>query len=264
MKKIFAIFLLVCMSSCTWITKVNITGKDHYSGWGDQVRELSVHSWKYAQLAQNVYASEDDFNMANEYTVIDDFKDAGKSYFASLYRHASDNEYVLVFRGTDSFTDFKTGNNPFQQTQNAYGIRDFDAVMNNEAYTIDRIVVVGHSLGGGITSHIALNRKATAFYTFNGSPVYRRFKFQMGQQTAPIKNKLYSIAETGEVNKYLRVFAREPNQLYTSIGCTRGNPIYQHSMKRLATCLTQIAATESKAADHSLKINHIDRKYLQN
>ena len=164
MKKIITILLLLCLTSCTWITKVDITGKDHYSGWGDQIRELTVHSWKYSQLALNVYASDDDFNMADEYIVIDKFQDTQKSYYASLYRHAINNEYVLVFRGTDSLTDFKTGNNPFKQTQNAYGIRDFDAVMNNDEYTIDRMVVVGHSLGGGITSHIALNRKATAFY----------------------------------------------------------------------------------------------------
>ena len=72
------------------------------------------------------------------------------------------------------------------------------------------------------------------------------------------------IVEKGEILKIVRALAEEPDQLYTSIECTEGNAIEEHSMKKLAICLTQIAATETEHADKSLQLNNIPRKWIAN
>ena len=229
-----------------------MTGQNHSSGWSDQIRELATHSWKYAQLSQNVYEGNFGFKVTDYFHKVMDYENDEIHFFATLFKDNKIGEYILVFRGTDSFTDFKTGNNPFTQTQNELALNIFDEI--KKEYSIDAITVVGHSLGGGIATHVSLNRENATSYSFNGSPVFIR-------KGKTINNTRYSIVENGEILKGARALAKEASQLYTSIDCSKGTPIEQHSMKLLAICLTQIAATENMEADISLKLNNIQSKY---
>lgn len=241
---------LVVLAGCG-STKEKLTGCDHYSGWCNEIRELAAQSWKYGQLSKNVYEQEFQFDLSSFYERIADFEKEEIDFYSSLYRDRASEEYILVFRGTDSPLDWKTGNNPYKQQQNLYALEIFDEI--KERYGLEEMTVVGHSLGGGIAIHISLNRKGATAYSFNGSPVFRN----QGNE----ENKRYSIVENGEILKLLRIPGREATQLYTSIGCSGGNPLSQHDMESLAVCLTQIAAIESDDAKRSLDGNNIKFLY---
>lgn len=245
------ILSILCLSMSCKSSKLDMTGCEHYSGWCDQIRDISVHSWKYAQLSKNVYESDYKFDVTDYFEEIQSFENVNIDFYSTLFLDKMTGEYVLVYRGTDSFKDFKTGNNPFKQSQNNYALIVFDYVVKK--YMLNNIVTAGHSLGGGMSIHASLNRPNIIAYSFNGSPVFKK--------SANFNNERYSIVENGEILKLFRIFGREATQLYTSIGCTRGNPIKQHDMESLAVCLTQIAAIESSDAKMSLKKNSIDFEY---
>ena len=52
--KIIIIGLSLLLASCC-TTRSQLTGFDHYSGWCNEIRNVSDKSWKYAQLSKNVY-----------------------------------------------------------------------------------------------------------------------------------------------------------------------------------------------------------------
>lgn len=245
LKPIVLLSFFMILYSCG--SRKTLTECDHPSGWCKEIREISDKSWKYAQLSKNVYNKPFQFNVDKYFEKVEDFENKEIDFFATLYKDKITGKYIFVFRGTDSFKDFSTGNNPFRQKQNKYGMEIFDQCRNK--YHITDCVVTGHSLGGGIATHISLNREHATAYTFNRSPVFRN--------KLKIKNDRYTIVENGEILKAARLFGREPNQLYTSIGCTKGNPIKQHDMQALAECLTKIAAFEDNEAKESLLLNHI-------
>jgi pimeloyl-ACP methyl ester carboxylesterase len=116
-----------------------------------------------------------------------------------------------------------------------------------------KIIVTGHSLGGGIALEVSLKRENVDAYVFNTSPRFSADGYN-------IDNKRVSVVEHGEILKALRAPSREASQTYTSIGCSSGGPVSQHEQVKLAECLTQIAATQSPHALASLKLNKL--KYL--
>ena len=236
------------MASCISSSKIKLTGCDHPSKWCNEIRNIANKSWKYSQLCKNVYCQPFTFDLNDHYEKIQDFENKQIDFFSSLYKDKQNNEYVLVFRGTDSFEDFKTGNNPFKAEQNEYALKIFDDAKNQ--YNFDKCIVTGHSLGGGIAMHISLNRENVTAYSFNGSPVFIN--------NNNFSNERFSIVENGEILKIVRLFGREADQLYTSIGCSKGDPITQHDMKNLAICLTKIAAVETHDAKKSLELNSIN------
>ncbi|MCI2229914.1 hypothetical protein MC378_12120 [Polaribacter sp. MSW13] len=243
---IFSVFVSGCCSS-----KIELTGCKHSSGWCNEIRDISSESWKYAQLSKNVYKDDYKFDVSAFFESLEVFSNDKIDYYSELFKDKSNGDLVLVFRGTDSFEDFRTGNNPFKQRQNDYALKIFDEIRNK--YGSENYIVAGHSLGGGISIHVSLNRENVVAFSFNGSPVFRNKK--------NFKNKRYSIVENGEILKIVRLLGKEANQLYTSIGCSKGNLISQHDMKSLALCLTQIGAIKNHQARESLKTNNIDFKY---
>ena len=228
-----------------------MTGCNHPSGWCNEIRNIANKSWKYGQLCKNVYNKPFSFQVSDYFEKIQDFENKSIDFFATLYKDKSSNEFVLVFRGTDSFEDFKTGNNPFKQSQNKYALEIYDEI--KKQYGFNKCIVTGHSLGGAIAINISLNRQNVTVFSFNSSPVFKNIN--------NISNDRYSIVENGEILKLLRIFGREATQLYTSIGCSNGDPIKQHDMKSLAICLTQIASIESIEAKNSLIKNGIKPEY---
>lgn len=251
MKKLFLCLTCLILLGCGSSRRVKLTGCDHPSGWCNEIRDLSAKSWKYAQLSKNVYNDPFKYDVSNWFEEIQTFENKDLDFYAVLFIDKITEEPVLVFRGTDSARDFVTGNNPFKQKQNDHALAIYDKL--KEKYTDKDFIVAGHSLGGGIAIHISLNKEKVTAFSFNGSPVFRNRK--------KIENIRYSIVENGEILKAVRAPGREAKQLYTSIGCSKGDPIAQHDMQKLATCLTQIGATEDKSAKTSLNINKLEDKY---
>ncbi|APS38173.1 Mbeg1-like protein [Salegentibacter sp. T436] len=246
---ILVVLLLGCVTP-----KEILTGCDHYSGWCNEIRDLAVQSWKYAQLSKNVYEQEYQFKVSDLFKRIESFENKAIDFNAALYQDLESEGYVLVFRGTDSTLDYRRGNNPFNQEQNSYALEIFDDL--RKKYGAEKLTVAGHSLGGGIATHVSLNRGNVTSYSFNGSPVFKK--------NGDFENERYSIVENGEILKLFRAPGREPTQLYTSIGCSHGNPVSKHGIQKLATCLTQIAAIESEEVRKSLDLNKLEFEYPKN
>lgn len=241
--KFIIIVLSTFIASCCFNSKSQLTGCDHSSGWCNEIRAEAVKSWKYAQLSKNVYNKEFQYNVDNYFEKLQEYPNDDLDFYAALYRDKKNDDYVLVFRGTDSLADMVTGNRP-GSPQNKYALSIFDTV--KMTYKQKHFVVAGHSLGGGIAMHLSLNKDQVTAYSFNGSPVFKNID--------NYKNDRHSIVEYGELLKLTRLFGRSATQLYTSIGCTDGNPIHQHDMRILATCLTEIAALDGNIeAKESLK-----------
>lgn len=225
-----------------------LTGCDHPSGWCNEIRDLAVHSWPYAQLSYVVYNKQPTLSLSPRFRELSVHENKSIGFYAVLFEDARDKSVVFVIRGTEDWTDWKKGN--FARDQNNFGLEAFKKIAT--ANPGRNIVVAGHSLGGGVAMHISLNEPVQAAYSFNGSPNFRR------KGSEPQTNR-YSIVEYGEVLKLARVFGRVATQLYTSIGCSEGDPITQHAQLFLAACLTEIAAADDPAAAASLVQNAMPR-----
>ena len=237
-------------------TPVTLTGCDHETGWSDQVRATAGETWLFAQMAANAYAGLAPFDLGPGVREIErrDNDDAGFAYaiFERAAAAGRPTAYVIAFRGTENhdnpFVDWFYGN--LLGRQNARGLAVYDAL---RARVGDApIAVTGHSLGGGVASHVSMCREGVDTYVFNSSPRFRRCDGEW------IDNRRWSVVERGEALKAGRVFLPEATQKYTSINCTRtGGPVYQHGMALLASCLTGLAAWAEPEARTSLTRNAI-------
>jgi hypothetical protein len=200
-------------------------------------------------LSLNVYRGEFSYDVTPYFRELSEYKNE-EGFYAALYEDKRTNDLVFVIRGTDDAEDWQTGN--LSRQQNEYGLKTFRDIRAKHG---DRnYVAAGHSLGGGVAMHISLHEEGVKTYSFNGSP-----NFKASQK--PIENERYSIVEYGEILKIARIFGREATQLYTSIGCSSGNPKKQHSQLLLSRCLTQIASIDNKYARESLHLNQIKPEY---
>lgn len=252
MKSTVFLVLLILLSACG--RERHQPTISHWSGWSDQTIELAGHAWLYAQLALNVYSDEsvkDKLKLPKHISLLKSYK-SGNGFYSEVFKDDDLDQYIFVIRGTDNPIDWIRGNLPFVENQCKTGLDFYDQSLKE--YKVGSMVVVGHSLGGGIATHISLNREVIKSYSFNGSPVFKR----LGKN---ISNERYSIVEHGEALKIARLFGDEATQLYTSIGLSSGLPIHQHSMLPMAIGLTQIAAIRNSAAKNSLLENKLQDKW---
>ena len=254
MKYGFAIVGLLLLAGCstTKTTKLELTGCDHPSKWCDQIRNTAEESFVYAQIASNTYDDGYQFVLPDDYVLIIKQDNDSIGFAYSIYENKSESKLILSFRGTEGFDfpDWFFGN--LLGLQNDRGLELFDQIKVENPNK--KIIVTGHSLGGGIALEVSLQREDADAYVFNTSP-------RFGAGGHRIENKRVSIVEHGEFLKAFRAPSREASQTYTSIGCTSGGPITQHEQARLAECLTQIAATQSEEAKSSLAANGLQHIY---
>ena len=244
MKTLVFFSLFLFLVSCNTYKKIQLTECDHPSGYCKEIRNEANRAWKYALLSNNVYLKKQ-YKTDSLFVLLEKHEKPELSYYSELYKDINTNEYILAFRGTDSKADFQTGNNPINQEQNRYALEIYDKI--KAKHGIDSLIATGHSLGGGISTHLSLNREKIKTFIFNSSPVFKSNK-------NTIVNERHSIAERGEILKITRLLGREANQTYTSLNCTKGDPIKQHGILLLTNCLIKIA---------SYSDNSINSYYLQ-
>jgi hypothetical protein len=240
--------IAACSSTAT--TKQELTGCDHPSKWCKEIRDTAQESFIFAQMAANTYGKSPQFKLPVGYSLITEQDNDSIGFAYSIYKDNKTNTVIISFRGTEGIKDWWYGN--FLASQNDSGLNLYDK-LKNEYSSDTQFIVIGHSLGGAIALEVSLKRENVDAYVFNTSPRFSADGYN-------IANKRVSIVEYGEVLKALRAPSREASQTYSSIGCSSGGPLSQHEQAKLATCLTQIAATQSDLAKESLKDNGI--KYL--
>lgn len=262
MRRIAAIAIASMLSACAHAPPVSAS--DPTCGWDARTIDTAKRAWLYAQLAYNVYLDEPgdppDFRFGDEVVELDskDNDEIGLAYAVfERKRSGLPAEWIIAFRGTEGFfgkegrKDWRHANFGMAQQRRGMTVYDQWLKKSQEAGQAHAFTATGHSLGGGIAIQISLCRHAVTAYVFNSSPRFR----SCGER---IDNDRYSITEYGEILKLPRIFGREATQQYTSIGCVdRANPVKQHQMRRLAECLTRIAAVAGKdeAASRSLDRN---------
>ncbi|MDR0703368.1 MAG: DUF2974 domain-containing protein [Planctomycetaceae bacterium] len=122
-------------------------------------------------------------------------------FHAKLYYDLRSDQFILGFGGTtfDNINDWVTNFNQFfgqQSDQYTKGIELVDKIRNN---FVDKVIVTGHSLGGGIAAVAAITGKLKGF-VFNPPAIHRNTLEQFDPQNIiDAENNLKCFVVTGEI-----------------------------------------------------------------
>jgi len=289
-----AVALAMALGGCVTgslpdLTQAHGPCTDQDGGWCGFTRDAAVQSWEYAELASNAYCDDSDvFELPPGYAVIrrlpsqevcDLERAAAKGDEAAKAKlkpiHKAEKKLgthgfnytvyeklgaggqverrVIAFRGTDrkQLADWVYGN--IGSTQRDQGL----ALYKKERAELDAaggknvpIDVTGHSLGGAIAIQVSLENPGADAYVFNTSPRYKLLE--------PNANRRVAIAERGDILEALRNRSRPARQDMLIINCRpNGNNVTDHSARKLAECITWIAAKSSAAAKAAVGINKL-------
>jgi hypothetical protein len=257
---------IVTLAACQTNTRIpNTFEMKPESGWSDQQRQVALKSYLYAQMESNTYGQRGDgygsdgmdFVLPSIYSVKHfPNDDIGLAY--SIYEKHEDSkltEVVLAFRGTEGFGnwgDFWHGNLLARQNSRALSkYKKLRSALNNDDHANVPITLVGHSLGGALAIHVAMNsEEVIPYYVFNSSPRFKLIEKWEGDRDPEQLFKIrYSIVETSEFLYSLRFPATEATQTYQPMNCdAHFKPFSSHGIEKLAKCLTQVAAMNDQNA----------------
>jgi|GEM_PF-3123130 len=229
--------------ACASIYKVEQCYSSKDEVWSEQVKSLTKQAWPYAVMAASAYGYTPYKTLPEGFIAGAQEPNHRGLAYSVFTRGNADNpeEIIIAFRGSEHFSprefyyDWIAGN--IFGTQNKPALRAYEKVIKDYKAKTKNIpvTVTGHSLGGGLSTHVSLNTPNAKAYVFNSSPRFWNIE--------NAENERFSIAEYGDPLKVLRIFGPEPTQLYTSINCQPGlNLSFNHSMKAMSDCLIGIAA----------------------
>ncbi len=233
-------------------------------GWCGYTRDFAVRSWEYAQLANNTYFDEDETfaRLPAGITLISKVGNDASGFAYAVYdRRAGGKlvERIIAFRGTEfSFDDWFAGN--IGSKQNRLGIEAYQQIraeLDAEGLADIPVRVAGHSLGGAIAAQISMMTDGVDSFAFNQSP-----KFDIPE--IPARSERIAVTERGEGLGTVRDLFRNAPQDVLVVNCRpRGAPWSDHSVYRLAQCLTWIAAYDSEDAHQSVEANAIPKPWVE-
>ncbi len=233
-------------------------------GWCGFTRDFAVRSWEYAQLANNTYFDEGETfaRLPAGITLNSKVGNDASGFAYAIYDRSEGGkltERIIAFRGTEfSFDDWFAGN--IGGKQNRLGLEVYQKIrseLDTEGLADVPIKVTGHSLGGAIAAQISMTTDGVDSYAFNQSP-----KFDVPE--IPARSERMAVTERGEGLGAVRELFRIAPQDVLVINCRpRGAPWSDHSVYRLAQCLTWIAAYDSEDAHRSVEANAIPKPWVE-
>lgn len=258
------------------VTRLRHDCVDAEGGWCAVARDVARHTWQYAQLAHDAYwqnAEGSDAYVDRLYLLppgfferhasVDDRYGYAYSVFDRLDAQGRLVEVVLAYRGTEGPKDWWHGT--LLGRQGPRGLktyRDVRSALDAAGYGAVPVTLAGHSLGGRIADHVLkrLRREDGALpatlssYLFNpnagGAALARPTDWQ-----GPVH---VAVSEAGEIAGLARRAASDAAWDGYVIDCQATlDPIAQHYQRRLADCLTWIAARDDGDAALSLRANDI-------
>ena len=258
-----ALALSGCITPLPDLTQSRSPCRSEPGGWCDFVREAAVESYAYAMLSSNAYDDEDTYTtlpLAYVERKAADNDDSGLAYAVFDKYAVKDGARgnlvarVIAFRGTEagSTSDIFSGSLGGSQRNGARAVYEAErAQLDAELLQNIPIEVTGHSLGGALATQISIENPHVKAYVFNTSP------FFSGDPRANDMNRL-AVSERGEFLRVLRRYKVSPAAEVLVINCNPSKSAgKKHSIRRLADCLTWIAAYEDKTAYGLLEANEI-------
>ncbi|MEP2234653.1 MAG: hypothetical protein ABJM58_03345 [Alteripontixanthobacter sp.] len=247
-----------CITPYPDLTQSRSPCRTEPGGWCDFVREAAAESYGYAMLSSNAYEDSDTYTRLPQQFVERVVADNDGDGFAySLFdeyaldeagQRADIEARVIAFRGSEpgSPKDLIYGSLRSDQIERArVTYREVRAQMDAEGLQELPLITTGHSLGGALATQISIENPGVKAYIFNPSPFYS------GDPMAGDTDRI-SISERGEFLRVLRRYRAPPAAETLVINCGPGSSASdKHSIRKLADCLTWIAAYDaaSGAAD---------------
>ena len=263
------VLLSGCITPYPDITQSRSPCRTDPGGWCDFVREAAVESYGYAILSSNSYQDEDTYStlpaafIARENAENDD---SGLAYSVFDRHEIKSGERgdllarVIAFRGTEfgSTSDIFSGSLGDSQREGARMVYAAErAHLDAENYQNVAIEVTGHSLGGALATQISIDNPGVKAFVFNTSPFF---------SGDPMTNDMerLAVAERGEFLRVLRRYKAPPAAEVLVINCNpSASAGAKHSIRKLADCLTWVAAYESSVALAVLGPNEIAKPEVE-
>jgi hypothetical protein len=234
--------------------------------WCGFTRDFAVQSWEYAQLAQNTYEDDEDFAVLPETIVLrSNSGNSEKGYSYAIYDRMDGpvlKERIIAYRGTEfSFADWLHGN--LSRRQNQLGLMTYEEVragLDREqggVWSQVPISVTGHSLGGGIALEVSMKNADVDAFVFNESP-----NFEVPAEPAGARR--LSVVERGDPLGRVRDIPTWVSLDTLVLNCRPASgPGSDHSIRKLAECLTWVAAYEDPDAYQSVQDNRITKPPIE-
>lgn len=269
LRAIILTFAFFALSGCVTypdITQSRSPCRAEPGGWCAFVREAAVASYPYAIAATNAYQGDSDIfvNMGDRLVMLErlpitpeDAKTGFDYQIFALYpepnsdgRAGAPMARILAFRGTD----FDGVADLFFGTLRNDQIRIARQYFEAERARFDDGVpwsVTGHSLGGALATEISIAYPDVRGWMFNVSP------FTSGDAHINAANRTV-INERGEALRTARQYRSTLAADVFVINCQpHKNTIAKHSVRKLADCITWIAAYENRDAQGVVSANAI-------